>query len=84
MYYLYCLRLFVLVHYIGYIGRMSDSLKIINILDDNGDLHLNELSAASVSAAVDVASPVTQPNCIHFLGLFFDLFVYLYFVLFLS
>ena len=51
---------------------MSDLLGIIDILDDDGDLHLDELSAASVSAAVDVASPVTQPNWIPFSGLFFD------------
>ena len=83
VYNLYCLRLFLLVHYIGYIAPMSDLLGIIDILDDDGDLHLDELSAASVSAAVDVASHVAQPNWITFSGLFFDLCVYLYFVLFL-
>ena len=75
--------LFLLVHYIGYIAPMSDLLGINDILVDDGDLHLDELSAASGSAAVDVASPVTQPNWIPFSGLFFDLFVYLYFVLFI-
>ena len=56
VYNLYCLRLFLLVHYIGYIARMSDLLGIIDILDDDSDLHLDELSAASVSAADNVAS----------------------------
>ena len=55
---------------------MSDLLDIIDILDDDGDLHLEELSAASIPAAVDVASSITQPNWIPFSGLFFDLFVY--------
>ena len=55
---------------------MSDLLGIIDILDDDGDLHLDELSAASVSAAVDVASPVAQSNWIPFSGLCFDFFVY--------
>ena len=51
---------------------MSNLLGIIDILDDDGDLRLDELSAASVSAAVDAASPVTQPNWIPFSDLFFD------------
>ena len=55
---------------------MSDLLGIIDISGDDGDLHLDELSAASVSAAVDVASPVIQPNWIPFSGLFFYFFVY--------
>ena len=80
---LYCLGFFLLVHYIGYIAPMSDLLGMNDILVDDGDLHLDELSAASVSAAVDVASPIIQPNWIPFSGLFFDLFVYLYFVLFI-
>ena len=80
---MYCLGLFLLVHYTGYIAPMSDLLGINDILVDDGDLHLDELSAASGSAAVDVASPVTQSNWIPFSGLFFDLFVYLYFVLFI-
>ena len=84
MYNLYCLRLFLLVQYFWYIAPMSDLLGIIDILDDDGDLHLDELSAASVSAVVDVASPVAQSNWIPFSGLFFYLFVCLYFVLFLS
>ena len=62
---------------------MSDLLGIIDVSEDDGDLHLDELSAASVSATVDVASPVTQPNWIPFSGFFFNLFVYLYFVLFI-
>ena len=62
---------------------MRDLLVIIDISDDDGDLHLDELSAASVSAAVDVASPVIQPNWIPFSGLLFDLFVHLYSVLFI-
>ena len=53
---------------------MSDLLGIIDILDDDGDLHLDELSGASVSAAVP--SPVARPNWIPFSGLFFDFFVY--------
>ena len=65
---------FLLVHYIGYIAPMSDLLGIIDILDDDGDLHLDELSGASVSAAVP--SPVARPNWIPFSGLFFDFFVY--------
>ena len=63
---------------------MNDLLRIIDILDDDGDLHLDELSAASVSAADDVTSPVTQSNWIPFSGLFFDLFVCCYFISFLS
>ena len=76
VYNLYCLRLFLLVQYFWYIAPMSDLLGIIDILDDDGDLHLNELSGASVSAAVDVASPVAKPNWIPFSGLFFGFFVY--------
>ena len=72
VYNLYCLCLFLLVHYIGYIARMSNLFGIIDILDDNGDLHLDESFAASKSAAVDAASSVTQPNWIPFSGLFFD------------
>ena len=53
---------------------MSDLLGIIDILDDDGDLHLDELYGASVSAAVP--SPVVRPNWIPFSGLFFDFFVY--------
>ena len=63
---------FLLIHYIGYIARMSNLLVIIDIFDDDGDLHLDESSTASVSAAVDAASPVTPPNWIPFSGLFFD------------
>ena len=66
VYNLYCLRL---VHYIGYIARMSNLLGIIDILDDDGDLHLDELSGASVSTAVP--SPVASPTWIPFVGLFF-------------
>ena len=55
---------------------MSDLLGIIDILDNDGDLHLVELCGASVSATVDVASPVAKPNWIPFSGLFFDIFVY--------
>ena len=84
VYNLYCLGFFLLVHYIGYIAPMSDLLGIIDILDDDGDLHLDELSAASVSAAVDVASPVAQSNWIPFSGLCFDFFVCFHFVSFLS
>ena len=76
MYNLYCLRLFLLVHYIWYIAPMSDLFVNIDILDDDGDLHLDELSGVSVSAAVDVASPVARPNWIPFSGLFFYFFVY--------
>ena len=72
VYNLYCLRLFLLVQCIGNIARMSNLLRIIDILDDDGDLRLDELSAVSVSTAVDAASPVTQPNWIPFSGLFFD------------
>ena len=54
---------------------MSDSLGIIDILDDDGDdVHLDELSGASASAAV--SSPVVRPNWIPFSGLCFDYFVY--------
>jgi len=35
-------------------------------LDDDGDLRLDEISAVSVTAAVDAASPVTQLNWIPF------------------
>jgi len=80
VYNLYCLRLFLLVHYIEYIARMSGLLGIIDILDDDGALHLNELSTASVSAAIDVTSPVTQSSWIPFSGLFVVLFVCCYFV----
>ena len=45
---------------------MSNLLGIIDILDDDGDLRLDELSAASVSAVVDAASPVIQSNWIPF------------------
>ena len=76
VYNLHCLRLFLLVHYIWYIAPMSDLLGNIDILDDDGDLHLDELPGASVSATVDVASPVARPNWIPFSGLFFDFFVY--------
>ena len=48
---------------------MSDLLGIIDILDDDGDdLHLDELSGASVSAAVP--SPIASPNWIPSSGLF--------------
>ena len=57
---LYCLRLFLLVQYFWYIAPMSDLLGIIDILDDDGDHHLDELSGASVSTAVP--SPVASPN----------------------
>ena len=50
---------------------MSDSSGLIDILDDDGALHLNESSATSVSAAVDVTSPVAPSSWIPFLGLFF-------------
>ena len=74
VYNLYCLRLFLLVHYIGYIAPMSELLGIIDILDDDGDdVHLDELSGASASAAV--SSPVVRPNWIPFSGLCFDYFV---------
>ena len=63
---------------------MSDLLGIIDISDDDGNLRLNELSAAFVSPTVDVTSPVTQSSWIPFSGLFFDLFVCCYFVSFLS
>ena len=43
VYNLYCSRLFLLVHYIGSIAPMSDLLDIIDILDDDGDLHLDGL-----------------------------------------
>ena len=75
MYNMYCLRLFLLLHYIGYIARMSNLLGIIDILDDDSDLHLDELSAVSVSAAVDDASPVSQSNWIPFS-------IFLYFFIF--
>ena len=48
---------------------MSDVLGIIDILDDDGDLHLDGLSGASVSATVP--SPVASPTWIPFSGLFF-------------
>ena len=41
---------------------MSDSLGLIDILDDDGALHLNELSTTSISVAVDVTSPVTPSS----------------------
>ena len=63
---------------------MCDLLGIIDILDDDSDLRLNELSAASVPAAVEITSPVAQSSCIPFSGLFFDLLVCCYFVSFLS
>ena len=47
---------------------MSDLLGIIDILDNDCDLHLDELSGASVSAAVP--SPVVSPNWIPFSGCF--------------
>ena len=52
---------------------MSDLLGIIDILDNDGDLHLDELSGASVSTAVP--SPGASPNWIPFSGLFFYFFV---------
>ena len=49
---------------------MSDLLGLIDILDDDGALHLNELSAASVSGAIGVASPVVPSSWVHFSGLY--------------
>ena len=48
---------------------MSDLLGIIDILDDDGDLHLDGLPGASVSATVP--SPDASPTWIPFSGLFF-------------
>ena len=58
MYNLYYLDLILPVHCIEYIARMSDLLEIIDILDDDGALHLNELSTGSISGAIGVSSPV--------------------------
>ena len=70
MYNLYYLRRILLVRCIEYIARMSDLLVLINILDDDGALCLNELSAGSVSGVIDVASPVVPSSWVHFLGMF--------------
>ena len=70
MYNLYCLRLFLLVHVIVYIARMSDLLGLIDISDDDDALYLNELSTASVSGAIGVASPVIPSSWVPFSGLF--------------
>ena len=59
---------------------MSDLLGLIDISDDDGDLRLNELSAAFVSPTVDVTSPVTQSSWIPFSGLFSYLCVCCHFV----
>ena len=70
MYNLYYLRLILLVRCIEYIARMSDLLGLIDILDDDGALHLNELSDGSVSGAIGVASPVVPSSWVHFSDLF--------------
>ena len=41
VYNMYYLCLFLPVHYIGYIAKISDLLGIIDILDNDGDLHLD-------------------------------------------
>ena len=73
MYNLYYLRLILLVHCIEYIARMSNLLGLIDILDDDGALHLNELSAGSVSGEIGVASPTIPSNWVYFSGLIVDI-----------
>ena len=70
MYNLYYLRLILLVRCIEYIARMSDLLGLIDILDDDGALHLNELSAGSISGAIGVASPAVPSSWLPFSDLF--------------
>ena len=41
---------------------MSDLLGLIDILDGDGALHLDELSAGSVSGTIGVASPVVPSS----------------------
>ena len=70
MYNLYYLRLIVLVHFIDYIARMSDLLELSDIMDDDGALHLNELSTGSVSGAIGFATPIIPSSWVPFSGLF--------------
>ena len=49
---------------------MSDLLGLIDILDDDGALHLNELSAGSISGAIGVASPAVPSSWLPFSDLF--------------
>ena len=74
MYNLYCLRLFLLVHCIEYTARMSDLLGLIDILDDDGALHLDELSTTSVSGVIGVASPVIPSSWVPF-SVFYFIFI---------
>ena len=75
------MRLILLVRCIVYIAWISDLLGLIDILDDDGALHLNELSAGAISGAIGVTSPVVRSSWVPFSGLFVVcLFVCLYFV----
>ena len=52
------MRLILVVHCIEYIDRMSDLSRLINILDDDGALHLTDSSAGFGSGVICAASPV--------------------------
>ena len=80
VYNLYYLHLILLVHCIEYIARMSDLLGLIDILDDDGALHLNELSTGSVSGAIGVASPVIPSSWVPFSGVFVVCLLIFYFM----
>ena len=64
------MRLILLARCIEYIARMNDLLGLIDILDGDGALHLDELSAGSVYGTIGVASPVVPSSWVPFSGLF--------------
>ena len=66
------MRLILLARCIEYIARMNDLLGLIDFLDGDGALHLDELSAGSVSWTIGVASPVVPSSWVSFSGLFVD------------
>ena len=63
--------LFLIVHFIKYLARMSDLSELINKLDDDGGLHSTDSIAGFGSGSVGVASPVVSSSWVPFTSLFF-------------
>ena len=65
--------LFLIVHLIEYLARMSDLSELIDILDDDGVLHsVDSIDDVEVLHST-LASRVVSPSWVPFIGLFFIL-----------
>ena len=66
--------LFLIVHFIEYLVRMSDLSDLIDKLDDDGVLHSTDSIAVYGSRVVGVASPVASSSWVPRIGFILNIY----------